>query len=110
MVETDGADQFELEDLDGSPHAFAHGSSITYSYGGCVDSLTVDDHDGQPSLTPSFAPTMDLGVLATNKHILDWDESDVHEWFRSLGYPQYEAQIKGTPNLKSIYIYPASNL
>ena len=29
MVETEGADQFELEDLDGSPHAFAHGSSMT---------------------------------------------------------------------------------
>jgi protein STE50 len=37
---------------------------------------------------------MDLGVLPTNKHILDWDESDVHQWFRSIGYPQYEAQVK----------------
>ena len=43
---------------------------------------------------------MDLGVLASTKHILDWDESDVHEWFKGLGYPQYEAQIKGTPNFK----------
>jgi protein STE50 len=39
---------------------------------------------------------MDLGVLPNNKHILDWDESDVHQWFRSLGYPQYEAQVKGS--------------
>ncbi|KAF8817502.1 hypothetical protein BYT27DRAFT_7247376 [Phlegmacium glaucopus] len=37
---------------------------------------------------------MDLGGLVTNKHILDWDESDVHQWFTSLGYPQYEIQIK----------------
>lgn len=51
---------------------------------------------------------MDLGVLATNKHILDWDESDVQQWFKGLGYPQYEAQIKGMPNFKSIY--SASNL
>jgi hypothetical protein len=45
---------------------------------------------------------MDLGVLATSKHILDWDESDVHQWFRHLGYPQYEAQIKGIPLLNFI--------
>lgn len=51
---------------------------------------------------------MDLGALVANKHILDWDEADVHQWFRSLGYPQYEAQIKGTPKFKSIY--SASNL
>ena len=55
MVETEGADQFELEDLDGSPHAFAHGSSMTYSHGGCVDSLTFDDHVGRTLLVLSFA-------------------------------------------------------
>lgn len=37
---------------------------------------------------------MDLGILATKKHILDWDESDVHQWFRHLGCPQYETQIR----------------
>lgn len=47
---------------------------------------------------------MDLGVLPNNKHILDWDESDVHQWFMSIGYPQYEAQVKGsTLNFTSIY-------
>ncbi|KAG6891264.1 hypothetical protein C0995_008516 [Termitomyces sp. Mi166 len=28
------------------------------------------------------------------RHILDWDESDVHNWLSSLGYPQYESQIR----------------
>jgi len=33
--------------------------------------------------------------LAADRHILDWDESDVHNWLSSLGYPQYESQIRG---------------
>ncbi|KAF8817501.1 hypothetical protein BYT27DRAFT_7074375 [Phlegmacium glaucopus] len=28
------------------------------------------------------------------RHILDWDESDVQNWLSSLGYPQYESQIR----------------
>jgi len=52
---------------------------------------------------------MDLGVLVTNKHILDWDESDVHQWFTSLGYPQYETEIKGVPLLYYPSIYPVSD-
>lgn len=32
---------------------------------------------------------------STDKHILDWDESDVHHWLSSLGYSQYGEQIKG---------------
>jgi hypothetical protein len=28
------------------------------------------------------------------RSILEWDESDVHAWLSSLGYPQYEAQIR----------------
>lgn len=33
--------------------------------------------------------------LANGEHnILDWDEDDVHRWLSSLGFPQYEAQIK----------------
>ncbi|KAH9479494.1 Sexual differentiation protein ste4 [Psilocybe cubensis] len=31
---------------------------------------------------------------AADKHILDWDESDVYQWFSSLGYSQYGEQIK----------------
>lgn len=31
-----------------------------------------------------------------DKHILDWDEFDVHGWLVKLGYPQYEAQLKGS--------------
>ncbi|KAG5639096.1 hypothetical protein H0H81_007040 [Sphagnurus paluster] len=29
-----------------------------------------------------------------DRHILSWDETDVHNWFISLGYPQYENQIR----------------
>ncbi|KAF5316032.1 hypothetical protein D9619_006350 [Psilocybe cf. subviscida] len=32
--------------------------------------------------------------LASERHILDWDETDVHNWLSSLGYPQYESQIR----------------
>ncbi|TFK39959.1 hypothetical protein BDQ12DRAFT_518668 [Crucibulum laeve] len=28
------------------------------------------------------------------RHFLDWDESDVHSWLTSIGYPQYEAQLR----------------
>jgi bZIP factor len=36
-----------------------------------------------------------MELLPNDRHILDWDESDVHTWFSSLGYPQYERQIRG---------------
>jgi hypothetical protein len=29
------------------------------------------------------------------KYLLDWDESDVHQWLSSLGFPQYESQVRG---------------
>ncbi|KAF9531737.1 protein kinase regulator [Crepidotus variabilis] len=32
------------------------------------------------------------GVAAV--HILDWDESDVHNWLSSLGFPHYESTIR----------------
>ncbi|KAJ3517761.1 hypothetical protein NLJ89_g316 [Agrocybe chaxingu] len=32
--------------------------------------------------------------VAADRHILDWDETDVHNWLSSLGYPQYESQIR----------------
>jgi len=32
--------------------------------------------------------------LAADRHILDWDETDVHNWLSSLGYSQYEPQIR----------------
>jgi hypothetical protein len=60
--------------------------------------------------------------LANGEHsILDWDEDDVHRWLSSLGFPQYEAQIKGAARvisegsnveLHSIYqstIYPVTS-
>ncbi|KAF9563946.1 hypothetical protein CPC08DRAFT_685900 [Agrocybe pediades] len=31
---------------------------------------------------------------AADRHILDWDETDVQSWLSSLGYPQYEHQIR----------------
>ncbi|TRM60727.1 hypothetical protein BD626DRAFT_549464 [Schizophyllum amplum] len=30
----------------------------------------------------------------SDRHILDWDETDVQAWLKSLGYPQYETQIR----------------
>ncbi|KAF8159613.1 hypothetical protein B0H34DRAFT_654723 [Crassisporium funariophilum] len=33
------------------------------------------------------------GQLA-ERHILDWDETDVHNWLSNLGYAQYEGQIR----------------
>jgi hypothetical protein len=38
--------------------------------------------------------TMDGSGLG-ERHIIEWDESDVHAWLSSLGYPQYESQIRG---------------
>ncbi|PFH51952.1 hypothetical protein AMATHDRAFT_58183 [Amanita thiersii Skay4041] len=35
---------------------------------------------------------MDVPIF--DKHILDWDESDVHLWLQKLGYPHYETQIR----------------
>ena len=29
------------------------------------------------------------------KYLLDWDESDVHQWLSSQGFPQYESQVRG---------------
>ncbi|KAF8909335.1 hypothetical protein CPB84DRAFT_1507947 [Gymnopilus junonius] len=29
-----------------------------------------------------------------DKHVLDWDEDDVHHWFSELGYSQYGREIK----------------
>ena len=28
-------------------------------------------------------------------NLLDWAESDVHSWLSSIGFPQYETQIRG---------------
>ncbi|KAF8637652.1 hypothetical protein AX17_002720 [Amanita inopinata Kibby_2008] len=35
---------------------------------------------------------MDVPIL--DRHIVDWDEFDVHNWLLKLGYPQYENQIR----------------
>ncbi|KAF8627841.1 hypothetical protein AX15_004258 [Amanita polypyramis BW_CC] len=35
---------------------------------------------------------MDVPIF--DRHILDWDESDVHAWLTRLGYPYYEAQLR----------------
>ncbi|KAG6890968.1 hypothetical protein C0992_011727 [Termitomyces sp. T32_za158] len=39
---------------------------------------------------------------ASERHIFDWDESDVHNWLSSLGYPQYESQIRGLVAIPSL--------
>ena len=33
-----------------------------------------------------------------DKHVLDWDEEDVQEWFAGLGYPQYQQELRGNPS------------
>lgn len=33
--------------------------------------------------------------VPTDKNILEWDEGNVQAWLTSLGYPQYESQIRG---------------
>jgi len=30
-----------------------------------------------------------------DKYLLDWDESDVHQWLSGLGFSQYESQVRG---------------
>lgn len=36
-----------------------------------------------------------MDAPVAERHILDWDEGDVQNWLASLGYPQYESQIRG---------------
>lgn len=45
-----------------------------------------------------------MDLPAGERHILDWDETDVHGWFSSLGYPQYESQIRGSV-VSILYLY-----
>ncbi|KAG6817546.1 hypothetical protein H0H87_007514 [Tephrocybe sp. NHM501043] len=35
-----------------------------------------------------------MDELAPERHVSEWDETEVHIWLSSLGYPQYEAQIR----------------
>ncbi|KDR80576.1 hypothetical protein GALMADRAFT_1092083 [Galerina marginata CBS 339.88] len=37
---------------------------------------------------------MDGARQLGNKHLLDWDETDVHHWLSNLGFPQYEREIR----------------
>ncbi|KAG2344090.1 hypothetical protein BDR05DRAFT_962379 [Suillus weaverae] len=37
---------------------------------------------------------MAMDISNSEHSILDWDEDHVHRWLSSLGFPQYEAQIK----------------
>jgi hypothetical protein len=41
----------------------------------------------------------DMDVSPGEKLIVEWDEDDVQAWLASLGYSQYESQIKGDLNL-----------
>jgi protein STE50 len=38
---------------------------------------------------------MDATSVEPRSNILDWNESDVHNWLTTLGLPQYENQIHG---------------
>ncbi|KIL69403.1 hypothetical protein M378DRAFT_157663 [Amanita muscaria Koide BX008] len=35
-----------------------------------------------------------MDVPTLDRHIIDWDEADVHTWLSKLGYPQYDGQIR----------------
>lgn len=41
----------------------------------------------------SYSSSMASAELRQN--LLDWTESDVHSWLSSVGFPQYETQIRG---------------
>jgi hypothetical protein len=44
---------------------------------------------------------MAMDISNSEHSILDWDEDYVHQWLSSLGFPQYEAQIKGATRIIS---------
>ncbi|KAG6910228.1 hypothetical protein DXG01_012363 [Tephrocybe rancida] len=35
-----------------------------------------------------------MDEFGPGRHVMEWDETDVHNWLSSLGYPQYENQIR----------------
>ncbi|KAF5352885.1 hypothetical protein D9757_012097 [Collybiopsis confluens] len=43
----------------------------------------------------------------SDRSVIDWDENDVQEWLSSLGFPQYESQIKSR---FSVHSYTATRL
>lgn len=40
-----------------------------------------------------------------DRHVLEWEPAHVHKWFSSIGFPQYESQLKGWFNTFSV-MYP----
>lgn len=44
---------------------------------------------------------MAMDIANGERNILDWDEDHVHRWLSSLGFAQYEAQIKGAAHVIS---------
>ena len=50
-----------------------------------------------PTTPTTTRRTMD-GV-EHDKEILQWDENDVQAWLKSIGFPQYEQQIRGSRRL-----------
>jgi len=41
----------------------------------------------------SYSSSMASAELRPN--LLEWTESEVHSWLSSIGFPQYETQIRG---------------
>ncbi|KAF9531738.1 hypothetical protein CPB83DRAFT_891622 [Crepidotus variabilis] len=41
---------------------------------------------------------MPRSLPAVSKHVAEWDEGDVQQWFTSLGYPQYDRLLQGKLN------------
>lgn len=56
-------------------------------------SLYRDRAAARPSTSTSTPPTPRPGG-----ELVDWDESAVADFLASVGYPYYEAQLKGAPS------------
>ena len=49
-----------------------------------------------PSSFPLLAVLFFMDVLSfEQRSVVEWDETDVHQWLSKLGFPQYEHQILG---------------
>jgi bZIP factor len=44
---------------------------------------------------------MTMDIANGEPNIMEWDENQVHRWLSSIGFSQYEAQIKGAIRLIS---------
>lgn len=58
-------------------------------------------------LHTSYSSSMASAELRPN--LLDWTESDVHYWLSSIGFPQYETQIRGGPQRTLLFSFQSTD-